>query len=335
MTEGPASGCVKRLSAILPGRVPHRGPVLPTFSTVADSFSGLGCKRQTSASVCAAVAGTVREYESLVHKPHASLSWVALLTVCFALAKPDGVVSEQVAVRQTEGLIHGFLTLKTLDGSPLAHGDYIQVARGNRVKSRVVFRFNDGSSYDETTVFSQRQRLRLLSDHVTENGPAFPQPLDLSIDTSKGQVTVRYTDQHGNEKVDSEHLDLPADLANGLLLTVLKHVPPRAPPKTLSFVAATPNPRLVKLSITTAGEDLFSTGGAARPAIHYVLKVALGGIAGVVAPLVGKQPPDSHVWILGGEAPTFVKSEQPLYSGGPLWRIELASPAWPHANAKR
>jgi hypothetical protein len=43
---------------------------------------------------------------------------------------------------------------------------------------------------------------------------------------------------------------------------------------------------------------------------------------------VGKQPPDTHVWILGGDAPTFVKFEGPLYSGGPVWRIELSSPAY-------
>jgi len=46
-------------------------------------------------------------------------------------------------------------------------------------------------------------------------------------------------------------------------------------------------------------------------------------------PLVGKQPPDSHVWILGGEAPAFVKAEQPPYNEGPVWRIELTSPVWP------
>src|SRR5205823_10185249 len=28
-------------------------------------------------------------------------------------------------------------------------------------------------------------------------------------------------------------------------------------------------------------------------------------------------------WILGAEAPTFVRAESPLFSGGPLWRIEL------------
>jgi hypothetical protein len=86
----------------------------------------------------------------------------------------------------------------------------------------------------------------------------------------------------------------------------------------------------VKLAITTAGEDPFSTGGITLKATHYVLKVEIGGIAGFLAPLVGKQPPDSQVWILDGTAPVFVKSEQPLYLGGPLWRIELASPVWPH-----
>jgi len=33
--------------------------------------------------------------------------------------------------------------------------------------------------------------------------------------------------------------------------------------------------------------------------------------------------------------PAFVKSEQPFYMGGPLWRIELVSPVWPHAQAAR
>jgi len=32
-----------------------------------------------------------------------------------------------------------------------------------------------------------------------------------------------------------------------------------------------------------------------------------------------------------GEAPAFVKSEQQLFMGGPVWRIELVSPVWPDA----
>ena len=58
------------------------------------------------------------------------------------------------------------------------------------------------------------------------------------------------------------------------------------------------------------------------------MKIEIGGLAGLVAPLFGKQPEDSHVWILGGEAPAFVKFEGPLAFGTPPWRIELASPVW-------
>jgi hypothetical protein len=243
--------------------------------------------------------------------------------------------AESVIVRHTEGLVHGFLVLRTLDGTRIADGDLVQVARGARVTSRLRFHFTDGSQYDETTVFEQRKTFRLVSDHVVQKGPSFPQPMDLFIDAATGQTRVRYTDEHGRPQTESEHLDLPADLANGLILVLLKNVRPDAPPMSFGFVAATPKPRLVKLTLSTAGEESFSTGGVSHKATHYVLKVDIGGLAGVVAPLVGKQPPDSHVWILEGEAPAFIKSEQPLYNGGPLWRIELVSPVWPRTTRRK
>jgi hypothetical protein len=251
------------------------------------------------------------------------------LFACASLLWPGALPGQTVTVRHAEGLVHGFLILRTLDGTPLADGDLIQAARGDRVTNRLVFHFKDGSIHDETTVYSQRQRFRLISYHLVQKGPTFPQTLDMSIDGASGRVTVRYADEDGKQKIEAERLDLPPDLANGLISTLLKNVQTGAPPKTVSFVAATPKPRLVKLAITAAGDEPFSTGGAARKATHYVLKVEIGGISGLLAPLLGKQPPDSHVWILGGEAPAFVKSEQPLYPGGPLWRIELVSPVWP------
>ena len=61
--------------------------------------------------------------------------------------------------------------------------------------------------------------------------------------------------------------------------------------------------------------------------MRYLVKVKIGGIAGLLAPLLGKQPADMQIWVLGGEAPAFVKFEGPLYNGGPIWRVELAAPA--------
>ena len=246
----------------------------------------------------------------------------------FALCSAAGA-AEPVAVRFAEGLVHGFLTLRTLDGALVANGDLIQRAQGDRVTSRLIFRFKDGSVRDETSIFTQRRTFRLLTNHLVQKGPSFPQPLDLSIDGASGQVTVRYTDDHGKPKVESERMDLPADLANGMTLTLLKNIGARAPLPAVSMVVATPKPRLVKLELSSAGDEPFTTGSAARKAVHYVVKIDIGGLAGLVAPLVGKQPPDTHVWILGGEAPAFVKSEGAMFLGGPLWRIELTNPVWP------
>ena len=83
------------------------------------------------------------------------LSVVALAGITFVwTAAPS---AEPVVVRHVEGLVHGFLSLRSPEGKVLANGDLIQNARGDRVTSRLVFHFNDGSLSDETAVFSQRR----------------------------------------------------------------------------------------------------------------------------------------------------------------------------------
>jgi hypothetical protein len=252
--------------------------------------------------------------------------FTALLALALALVS-NTPSADPVTVRHAEGLVHGFLALRNLDGSPLANGDLIQNVRGDQVTTRMVFQFRDGSVHDETAVFSQRGRFRLLTDHLIQKGPAFKYPLDMTIDQRKGQVVVKYRDD-GADKVETERMDLPLDLANGLLITLLKNISKTPLPTKLSYVAATPKPRLVKLVVSRAGTEAFTVGTASRRATHYALKVEIGGITGILADVLDKEPPDSHVWIFEGEAPAFVKSEAALFSGGPLWRMELTSPVW-------
>jgi hypothetical protein len=257
---------------------------------------------------------------------------LAVLVACAALLQPGAMSAAPVAVRHTEGLLHGFLVLRMLEGDTLADGDLTQVARGDRVTIRLVFRFKDGSVHDDTAVFSQRRNFRLLSDHLVQKGPAFQHPMEISIDGSTGQVTVRNTDIDGKEKVMTERLNLPPDVANGMVLTLLKNIRSDASQTKVSMVAATPKPRLVKLAITPQGEEPFSVGGSSRKATHYVVKVEIGGAAGLVAPLLGKQPPDTHVWILGGEGSGLRQVRGRAYFGGPIWQIELVSPVWPRSK---
>ncbi len=235
--------------------------------------------------------------------------------------------ADQVPVRHMEGLMHGFLALRTLEGTRLADGEMTQVAEGDRVTGHLVFRFKDGSVYDDTTIFTQRGAFRLLSDHLVQHGPSFKQDMETSVEAPNGQITVRYKDKDGQERVLKEQHELPPDVANGLLFTLVKHIQPKAPQTTVSMVAPTPKPRVVKLEILPEGEKAIASGNTKHETVRYVVKVKIGGVAGMVAPLLGKQPPDTHVWVLTGNAPAFVKFEGPIYDGGPIWRIELATPA--------
>jgi hypothetical protein len=236
--------------------------------------------------------------------------------------------ADPIPVRFAEGVVHGFLSLRAPDGRLIASGDLLQTNHGGEVTSRLLFHFKDGSVSDETAVFSQRGHFRLIRDHSIQRGPAFTRPVEMTIETASGSVTVRYTNDHGEEEIERELMKLPPDLANGMVSVLLKNVR-SAPPRSLSMVAATPKPRLVTLMISRAGTDTLTIAGSARKATHYVLKVELGGVTGLVAPLVGKQPPDSHVWILDGEVPAFLRSRAPMFAGGPLWQTDLVSPAWP------
>jgi hypothetical protein len=262
-------------------------------------------------------------------RPHV----LAILLISTCVFSKLAAPASPVVVRYKEGLVHGFLVLSTLDGSPIASGDSTQVAHGDQVTIFMTFRFKDGSQQDETTVFSQRGNFRLISYRLVQKGPAFKNASDLAITCATGQVTVHYTDDDGKEKVASKHMTLPPDLGNGLIPTLLTNLPPNTSEIEVPFVVTTPKPRLVKIAINAEGRESFSLAGSKREATRYVAKVNLGGLAKVVAPVLGKQPPDSHVWILGGEAPVFLKSETLAYVGGPVWRIELAAPVWPQASA--
>jgi len=214
----------------------------------------------------------------------------AILTSGLVLLYHFALIAEPIEVRRMEGIVHGFLILRTLDGKPLADGDLVQVPSGGRVSSRLSFRFKDGSIHEESAVYTQRRYFRLLSSRLVQKGPTFPRTLDIGEESHLRRRANDGVRGRGNAETSrGEARDLFG------------------------------RPRAILDRRHVARSDALRREGQHR------------GRRGLLAPLVGKQPPDSHVWVLGGEAPAFVKAELPLYLGAPLWRIELMSPVWPHS----
>src|SRR5947208_15813505 len=235
------------------------GGATPIYAGDAEMNAAIGDARRARHALCIEL-----------QRSGALSTLIAMLLACAALLQPNALFADTIPVRHTEGLIHGFLVVRTLEGKALADGQMTQDARGDRVTNHLIFRFKDGSIYEDTTIFSQRGTFRLLSDHLIRRGPSFKQQVDTSIDASTGQVKVRYTKDKGKEKVIAQRMELPPDVANGLLFTLIKDVKPSVPRTTVSMVATTPKPRLVKLAILPQGEEPFTIGSFRHNAMYYV-----------------------------------------------------------------
>lgn len=241
------------------------------------------------------------------------------------------LLGSTIAVHHVEGVTHGFVVMRDDAGRAIAFGDMIQETNHGRVSSRLTFHFDDGSLYDDTTIYSEHGVFRVLSDHLIEKGPSFKQPMETWVDTKTGEFKATSFEKD-KDKFISQKLKLPRDIANGILYVVAKNIDPKAASTTVSMVVGTPKARVVKMVFTSAGEEEFLIGGMKRQAIHYVIKVDLGGVTGVVAPLIGKQPANTDLWIAADSVPTFLKMRGPLYDGGPIWTVELSIPRWPEKS---
>jgi hypothetical protein len=231
-----------------------------------------------------------------------------------------------VPVRYVEGLTRGHLELRNLDGKLLAHGDLVQIVRGDEVDKRMVFRFLDGSLYDERVVFTEEEVFRLKSFRLTERGPSFAADAEYELTPATGAYRVKRKDRKdGKEKVDEGKIELPADVYNGMIITIVKDVP-KGQSMRVSMVAFAPDPRVVELEFTPIGERAITVGDLEQKAVEYRLKFHLGFWMKLFAKILDRMPPDLHVWVATEEAPSFVAFQGPITSEGPIWRIELVSP---------
>jgi hypothetical protein len=244
-------------------------------------------------------------------------------------AMPTFAYADPIAVRFPEGMTHGFLQVRSAAGEIIGHGEMIQVPKeGDVVENQLVFRFKDGSLHDEKVAFSQQRVFTLISYRLVQRGPSFPEQLDISMDRGTAEYTVRLrAGENEREEVLTGKLDLPPDVYNGMLIAMTKNLQ-RGVDETVSVIAFTPTPQVVKVQLHAVDEQPVLIGDVSRKAIQYAFIPQIGLIKEFFGKALGKLPADFHYncWIMVGAAPSFVKFEGPLQLMGPIWRIELLSP---------
>src|SRR4029434_3610841 len=245
-----------------------------------------------------------------------------MVTVSIAAAT---AAADPIRVRFPEGPAHGFVELTDQDGKRVADGELQQWREKNEIVSRLTFYFTDGSLYDETVRFSQHKVFRLLSYQLEQHGPSFKAQSDIKFDGS-GHYRVRQRaapDKDAEEK--SGTIEVPDDLSNGMTSIYLKNLP-SGQSATVHLLACTPGAVVLDVHLTPEGTAQYSVGRASHTATRFLIDPKVPGVKGVVATLIGKQPPPFRMWIADDKAPVLIRFEGPLEAEGATWRLGVSGP---------
>jgi hypothetical protein len=256
----------------------------------------------------------------------------AVMAIVMLLSVP--LDAAPVAVRFPEGITHGFLLLRSLEGTIIGQGEMTQVVKERGlVESDLVLHFKDGSLHDEKVAFSQQHVFTMVSYRLVQRGPSFPDQIDISIDRGTTEYTVRSkAGEDGKEKLLTGKFDMPKDAYNGMLIMLLKNLQ-KGTDQTVSFLAFTPEPQVIPLRLLFLGEQTIRIGEVPGKAAQYVFKPQIGMIRKWLGKAIGKLPAHFHYdcWMLADEVSSFIKFEGPLQLMGQVVQIEVVTPRLPES----
>ena len=246
-----------------------------------------------------------------------------LVVVLWTMTVGTAALAEPIAVSHIQRPMHRFMVARSETGKIIARVEFTEDVQGDDVTMRLTYRFVDGSIDDETTTYTQQGTFRLVRNHHIQQGPFFAKPIDFAVEAATGTATTRTTDKNGKIQIESEHIDLPDDLANGFVGTLLLNVSPNTAPFRAGILAPVFGGRLIRILVSPQGEQPFQRAGQTLKATVFRIHPELGGILGVIAKLLGLQPKDVMVWVLEGEQPAVMRVVGQLGGSGPVLSSEL------------
>jgi hypothetical protein len=242
--------------------------------------------------------------------------------LAIALCRP-AAHAEQITVKHVQLPMHRFMVARSEAGQIIANVEFSQAVQSDQVTMHVIYRFVDGSIDDEETTYTQQGTFRLVRNHHIQKGPFFTKPVDFTVEAATGIVTSRTIEKNGKMHVESKHIKLPDDLANGFVGTLLLNVPHNTAPFRVGMLAPVVGGRLIRLLISPEEEQTVQLSGRSLKATVFRVHPELGGIVSVIARLLGFQPKDVMVWVLEGEEPAVAVVVGQLGGSGPVVSADL------------
>jgi hypothetical protein len=246
-----------------------------------------------------------------------------LILVTAALFLSASASAELIPVRHIQKPMHRFMVARSEDGKTIASGEFTQVVQGSQVTMRLTYRFGDGSIDDEETTYTQSGTFRLVRSHHIQKGPFFTKPFDFMVDAATGTVTFRSVGKDGRVHDESKHMAMPADLADGMVGTLLLNVPRNTAPLQVGMLAPVGGGRLVRLRISPESQQTVQLAGQSFQATVFRVHPVLGSIVSLFARMIGLQPKDVTVWVLEGEDPAVAVVIGQLGGYGPVVSSDL------------
>ncbi|HSD19279.1 MAG TPA: hypothetical protein VLC54_04540 [Anaeromyxobacter sp.] len=235
---------------------------------------------------------------------HAAAMSAVAAALLLVLADPAAAIE----IRSPPGALHGFPSMSDETGTVIADGELSQERRGDRLFVHASWVFRGGRKAEETATF--RLGTELAQERFawveTENGEE-QRRFEVDFDVGDARSSVRRGDRVARAQ---ERLDLPSGRSfagYGVALAASQLALGPGDEAELTFVAFTPGPRAITLSIRNEGEQGISTAGRSIACDRFTLHPKLPLL---VRPFV--HPRDALLWFTHGAPRALVRAEQEL-----------------------
>jgi hypothetical protein len=224
-----------------------------------------------------------------------------------ALPPEDPAEAETTGI---EGEAHGFPVMRTLEGQPLAEGDFTQWLEEDRLHVRIRYDFDASHWIEERSVIQQEPSLVQerwtwveMRDGAVERR--------FEVDFLAGDATAEKRED-GELRRWSKHVDVEPGraFAGAAWALAIKSVRSRlVDGEALEFqtVGFTPKPRAAKVEITHDGLDRLPMSGRTLAGDRFRIHAKIPWILEVFVDV-----PDSRIWLVHPAPAAFLRWEGPL-----------------------